>query len=86
MTAAFASLVWWAGGIGAVVLAVRTIVDVADHTRVAFYAAGYSRSAWLVVLGAGIFLWPAAFVASLVYWLRARPRVVRAERALAPSA
>ena len=86
MLVPIASLVWWAGQLAAVVLAVRSIVDVADHTRAAFYAAGYSRTAWQVVLGAGIALWPVAFVGGLVYWLRARPRVVRAERAPAPSA
>lgn len=60
MIAPIASLVWWAGGLAALVLVVRSIVDVADHSRVAFDAAGYSRTAGLVVLGAGIALWPVA--------------------------
>ncbi len=80
------SLFWLVGGPVTVVLAVRTIVDVADHSRAAFYGGGYSRTAWLVVLAAGIAFWPAAFVSSLAYWLHARARVVRAERSLAPAA
>lgn len=77
------ALVWWAGALASLALAVQTVVDVAGHSRAAFYGAGYSRTGWLVVLVAGLGLWPVAYGAAVVYWLRARPRVRRAEARLA---
>jgi hypothetical protein len=76
-------VVWLVVAVGSLYLPVRTLVDVAQFSRAAFYGAGYSRTGWIALIAAGIALWPVGLVASAIYWLRARPRVRDVARELA---
>ena len=63
--------------LGNVVLTVWAVVDASSRSRVAFYVAGYNRTAWIVVLVTAFFFALGAIPAT-VYLLGARPRVTAA--------
>ena len=55
------------------------IVDAASRSREAFYRAGSSKTAWIVVIAASaFFLGPVGMCLAAIYLLSIRPKVKRA--------
>jgi hypothetical protein len=63
-------IAFWVGPIAA-------LVSVASQSRVAFYQAHSSKTAWIIILAVGILLSPIGFFFALYYFLLVRRRVRR---------
>jgi general stress protein CsbA len=62
-------------------LSIVAIVDVASHSNVDFYAAGYSRTAWIVVIGVFTLFFGFGSLTAAYYLIAVRPKVRRIESA-----
>jgi hypothetical protein len=62
-------------------LSIFALVDVSSHSKVDFYAAGYSRTAWIVVIGAFTLFYGFGCLIAAYYLIAVRPRVLRIEAA-----
>jgi len=62
-------------------LSIWAIVDVSSHSSVDFYAAGYSRTAWIVVIGVFTLLYGFGCFIGAYYLIAVRPKVMRVEAA-----
>jgi hypothetical protein len=60
-------------------LSIYAIVDVSSHSKVDFYVAGYSRTAWIVVIGLLTLLYGFGSLIAVYYLIVVRPKVVRVE-------
>jgi uncharacterized membrane protein len=58
-------------------LPIAALVSVASLSRVAFYQAHSSKTAWIVILAIGILLSPVGFFFALYFFLLVRRRVRR---------
>ena len=63
-------------------LSVWAIVDVASHSKRDFYEAGYSRTAWIIVIAVFTFLYGFGTLTALYYLIRVRPKVLKIEARL----
>jgi hypothetical protein len=61
-------------------LPIWAIVDVSAKSRVAFYQAGSSKTAWIVVLAIGLILSPLGLFSSGYYLVFARRKVLRFQK------
>ena len=64
-------------------LSVWAIVDVASHSKRDFYEAGYSRTAWIIVIAVFTFFYGFGAFTALFYLIRVRPKVLKVEARLA---
>ena len=62
-------------------LSIFAIVDVASHSNVDFYAAGYSRTAWIVIIGVFTLFFGFGCITAAYYLIAVRPKVLRIEAA-----
>jgi len=60
---------------------VFVIVDVASHSKVDFYDAGYSRTAWIVVIEVFTLFYGFGCLIAIYYLIAVRPTVLRIEAA-----
>ncbi len=67
--------------LGFVGLSVVAVVDVCSHSKVDFYAAGYSRTAWVVVIGALTLFYGFGCLNAAYYLIAVRPKVRQIEAA-----
>jgi hypothetical protein len=63
--------------LAAYALPIMAIVDVSGKSRVAFYQANSSKTAWIVVLAIGLLLSPLGIISAAYYFLGVRRRVQR---------
>jgi hypothetical protein len=63
--------------VGNIALTVWAVTDASSRSRVAFYVAGYNRTAWIVVLVTSFFV-AVGFIPALVYLVGTRPKVAAA--------
>ena len=61
-------------------LPIAALVSVASQSRVAFYQAHSSKTAWIVILAVGLPLAPFGFFFALYYFALVRRRVRRFDR------
>ena len=61
-------------------LPIMAIVDVSGKSRVAFYQANSSKTAWIIVLAIGLLLSPLGIFSSAYYFLGVRRRVLRFQK------
>jgi hypothetical protein len=64
-------------------LSVWAIVDVASHSKRDFYEAGYSRTAWIIVIAVFTFFYGFGTLTAIYYLIRVRPKVLKVEARLA---
>lgn len=60
-------------------LSIFAIVDVASHSSVDFYAAGYSKTAWIVTIGVFTLFFGFGCLTAAYYLIAVRPKVLRIE-------
>jgi hypothetical protein len=58
-------------------LSIYAIVDVSSHSKVEFYEAGYSKTAWIVVIGFFTLFYGFGCLIAAYYMVAIRPKVVR---------
>jgi cellobiose-specific phosphotransferase system component IIC len=61
-------------------LSVYAIIDIASHSRVDFYRAGYSKTAWIVVICVCTLFWGFGVFNAAYYLIAVRPKVRRVEK------
>ena len=61
------------------VLSIWAIVDVASHSKRDFYEAGYSRTAWIIVIAVFTFFYGFGSFTAIYYLIRVRPKVLKIE-------
>lgn len=59
---------------------IGAIVNASSRSRVAFYQADSSKTAWIIVLAIGLLLSPVGFIFSCVYFFGVRRRMQMTER------
>jgi hypothetical protein len=57
------------------------IVDASSHSKLDFYAAGYSKTAWIVVIGVFTLFYGFGCLNAAYYLIAVRPKIVRIEAA-----
>src|ERR1700722_15350933 len=55
------------------------IVDVSTHSNTDFYEAGYSKTAWIIVIALLTFVFDCGFFTAIYYLIRVRPKLHRVE-------
>jgi hypothetical protein len=66
-------------------LSIWAIVDVASHSKSDFYEAGYSRTAWIIVIAVFTFFYGFGTFIAIYYLIRVRPKVLKIEARVANS-
>jgi hypothetical protein len=62
-------------------MSIFAIVDISSHSREDFYVAGYSKTAWLLVIAIATVCTGFGAIISAYYLIAARPKVLRVESA-----
>jgi hypothetical protein len=62
-------------------LSIIAIVDVSSHSKVDFYAAGYSKIAWIVIIGVLTLFYGFGCLNAAYYLIAVRPKILRVEAA-----
>jgi hypothetical protein len=62
-------------------LSIVAIVDVASHSSVDFYEAGYSRTGWMVTIGVFTLFFGFGCIMAAFYLAVVRPKILRIEAA-----
>ncbi|HEY1761702.1 MAG TPA: hypothetical protein VGG17_03815 [Acidimicrobiales bacterium] len=62
-------------------LSIFAIVDVSSHSKVDVYAAGYSRTAWIVIIGVFTLFYGFGCLIGVYYLIAVRPKILRVKAA-----
>jgi hypothetical protein len=60
-------------------LSIGAIVDVSSHSKRDFYAAGYSKTAWIIVIVLFTFFYGFGSLIAIYYLVQVRPKVLKIE-------
>jgi hypothetical protein len=74
-------LVFLAVIFGLLALSIFAIVDISSHSREDFYVAGYSKTAWILVIAVATVCTGFGALVAVYYLIAARPKVLRVEAA-----
>ena len=62
-----------------IAISIWAIVDVSSHSNMDFYEAGYSKTAWIIVIALLTFVFDCGFFTAVYYLIRVRPKLHRVE-------
>ncbi len=62
-----------------IALSIWAIVDVSSHSNTDFYEAGYSKTAWIIVIAFLTFVFDCGFFIAIYYLIVVRPKLRKVE-------